>query len=124
MSERAVGIDGALRCLYNSSVAHRTFRDSDGVDWEVWDVFPGWADRRHGDDRRDAPRPRRGDRRALLGKRIGVRAELASGWLCFRGGGEKRRVAPIPERWEELDDAGLSALARSAPASPDHSRNV
>jgi hypothetical protein len=105
-------------------VAHRTFTDLDGVDWEVWDVYPGWADRRHGNDRRDADRAARRDRRALLGKRIGVRAELAEGWLCFRGGGEKRRVVPIPRGWEELDAAELSRLAHSAPASPDQSRSV
>lgn len=94
--------------------------------WEVWDVYPGWADRRQGVERREAARTVTGggDRRALLGKRIGVRAELASGWLCFRGGGEKRRLAPIPEGWELFDDARLSEIVHGLPSMPDQSRSV
>jgi hypothetical protein len=105
-------------------VAHRTFTDRDGVQWEVWNVFPGWADRRRGDDRRDGARRARAERRVLLGQRIGVRAELADGWLCFRGGGEKRRVAPIPDGWEDFDDSKLSELVKSLPSTPDQSRRV
>jgi hypothetical protein len=105
-------------------VAHRIFVDQHGVSWEVWDVLPGWADRRRSDDRRETPRVRKAERRALLGKRIGVRAELADGWLCFRGGGEKRRVAPIPDGWEGFDDAKLVQLMHSVPAQPDQTRSV
>jgi hypothetical protein len=121
---RAVSIDGARSILYNWGVAHRSFTDRDGVSWEVRDVLPSWADRRHGADRRELPRARRLERRALLGKRIGVRAELSEGWLCFRGAGEKHRVAPIPEGWESFDDTRLTELMRSVPAQPDHSRKV
>lgn len=92
--------------------------------WEVWDVYPGWADRRQGADRREAARIKTGDRRALLGKRIGVRSELAAGWLCFRATGEKRRLAPIPDGWEEFDEARLAEIVLSLPSSPDHSRSV
>ncbi|HEY4130791.1 MAG TPA: hypothetical protein VGM50_09240 [Gemmatimonadaceae bacterium] len=105
-------------------MAHRTFTDGDGVSWEVWDVFPGWADRRHGEDRREESRGVRAERRMLLGKRIGVRAELAHGWLCFRGAGEKRRIAPIPDGWEDFDEAKLSAIVRTLPPTPDQSSRV
>jgi len=100
------------------------FTDRDGVSWEVWDVFPGWADRRRGEDRREESRGTRAERRVLLGKLIGVRAELADGWLCFRGAGEKRRIAPIPSGWEAFDDAKLCEIVRTLPATPDQSTRV
>jgi hypothetical protein len=37
--------------------------------------------------------------------------EFQGGWLVFfRPDGDRRRVAPIPEGWENLDEAGLCAL--------------
>lgn len=105
-------------------MAHRIFSDRDGVLWEVWDVYPGWADRRQGMERRELSRAHGADRRAQLGQRIGVRAELASGWLCFRGAGEKRRLAPIPTDWDGLDDAQLALMVSTLPSMPDQSRRL
>jgi hypothetical protein len=45
-------------------------------------------------------------------------AELADGWLAFQSKGERRRLAPIPERWHEVDDSGLIALCRKAKKVP------
>ena len=104
-------------------MAHREFRDERGRLWEVWDVIPGWADRRSLPERRDGARGESVERRDLS-RRIGVRPELASGWLCFRAGEVKRRLAPIPNGWDELTDMALSELARVAALSTSQSRSV
>lgn len=71
-------------------VAHRVFY-RDGQRWEVWEV-------------------RLGDR----GGRRSVNPELAEGWLTFESAVEKRRLAPIPEGWEEVDDESLVELCDRA----------
>jgi hypothetical protein len=43
-----------------------------------------------------------------------VDPELTAGWLTFESAMEKRRLAPIPEGWEELDDETLATLCDSA----------
>ena len=65
----------------------REFKDSKGVDWLVWDVYP-------------SARPTESslmDPGAALPSR-----ELAGGWLCFESASEKRRVTPVPRAWEEM----------------------
>jgi hypothetical protein len=69
-------------------VAHRVFYRH-GRRWEVWEVHP-----REG--------------------RRSVDPELIEGWLTFESMLEKRRLAPIPPEWEELDDEALAALCESA----------
>jgi hypothetical protein len=103
-------------------VSHRTFIDRNGTSWEVWDVIPGWANRRARYDRRSASRE--SDRRGAEGRWLGVRPDLADGWLCFRAGGEKRRLAPIPDGWESLTDERLAELVTDATAAPTQSRRV
>ncbi|CAN5686356.1 hypothetical protein BH23GEM1_BH23GEM1_12140 [soil metagenome] len=86
---------------------YRTFADEEGKDWEVWDVRPGRVERR-GTDRRDeqsAPwtgveRRMKPDRRQRVESRLTIAQPLAEGWLVFRSGEEKRRLAPIPANWE------------------------
>jgi hypothetical protein len=34
-------------------------------------------------------------------------ARMQRGWLCLERAGEKRRVAPLPESWEEWGEAQL-----------------
>ena len=77
----------------------REFKDTNGVEWLVWDVYPsgGSGEQRISDP--GAAFPHR---------------ELAEGWLCFESGSEKRRVAPIPVGWEELTSAELERLCQSA----------
>lgn len=107
----------------------RSFRTADGVPWQVWNVLPGRRDseRRLGYDRR-SPEPvfrytgpeRRAnaDRRRVPGF---LSPQLASGWLTFECPTEKRRLAPIPAHWEQLEDAELERLCQAArPVAPIH----
>jgi hypothetical protein len=43
---------------------------------------------------------------------------LRNGWLCFESIHARRRLAPIPERWDELSDEELRALhVRATPVA-------
>jgi hypothetical protein len=77
----------------------REFRDTKGVEWLVWDVYPSAAS---------------GDQRISDPGAAFPHRELADGWLCFESGSEKRRVAPIPKGWEEFSAEQLEGLCRSA----------
>lgn len=75
-------------------MAVREFTDTSGVEWRVWEVS---ADRLH-------PVTRVED---LL--------ELATGWLAFESGQEKRRLAaPYPVEWASLPLPELERLCRKA----------
>lgn len=77
-------------------MAHRTFRDEIGGEWQVWDARPS------------AATPARA-----------IAPGLRRGWLCFEraGSDERRRLAPIPFRWPALPESTLRALlAQAAPA--------
>lgn len=103
-------------------MAIRWFQMEDGVTWHVWNVLPGRVDqeRRTGYDRRSPdpviryPGP---ERRTIAERRKPFRfltPDLASGWLAFESDVEKRRLAPIPQRWEMLSDAELTLLCKQA----------
>ena len=98
-------------------MAHRRFTDARRTAWEVWDVYPTNAERRSGIDRRRAPRPDP-DRRQLpsIEPRVRVRPPYDQGWLAFEARHERRRLAPIPDGWEFLDDRGLDRLCNRAVA--------
>ena|SRR5687768_4144357 len=113
-------------------MGHRSFTDAGGTVWNVWDVVPQWTERRSGEERRhsdedptvDPPvlerRKRQPDRRSATGDstRIRISEGLSRGWLAFESAVDKRRLAPIPQGWEELDDHELAALcARATQAS-------
>jgi hypothetical protein len=70
----------------------RTFRDENGLEWEVRAITPVMKDRR-------APV---------------VRADLANGWLLFTLGLERRRLAPLPSSWREASESQLEDWRRSA----------
>ena len=60
-------------------MALRTFKDSGGNVWRVWNVIPQYDTARDEDT---------------------LTPGLQGGWLCFEREGEKRRLSPIPEGWE------------------------
>jgi hypothetical protein len=106
-------------------VNYRTFMDSVGKRWEVWLVTPAAAERRRVDrrasagagalpegfaDRRRTPERRRGPFR----RSIAVASEYSNGWLCFECEGEKRRLAPVPEGWQEAGPDRLSSWCQAA----------
>jgi hypothetical protein len=110
---------------------HRTFRDHESRLWNAWDVHPLWGERRARDRRHrdEAPPPamlerRRTERRHATGLRIALPPRLAGGWIAFECGDERRRVAPIPQGWSELDEDALRALWRDAEALPPRRRRL
>lgn len=75
---------------------HRHFTDDGGTEWMVRAVMPS----------EDDPRQAR-----LLGS-------FQHGWLAFESEDAKRRLSPIPDEWEQLDDVGLRQLwQRAEPAA-------
>jgi hypothetical protein len=71
-------------------VASRSFEDSSGVLWEVFEV------------RRSSETPG------------GVSHGLEKGWLTFMSAGGKRRLAPFPAEWSEVEASELERLCASA----------
>ena len=105
----------------------RVFRNSAGVEWQVWSVLPGgWRDgeRRRGYDRR-SPDPvflhRGQERRAGPDRRkpsVLVSPEMAGGWLVFECPSERRRLVPVPPGWDACPDAELERMcARARPVA-------
>jgi hypothetical protein len=100
-------------------MAYRIFVDSDGVEWQAWDVLPKAVDRRFGNRRvaREAlsfADRRRVDRRQAQGRWTPLTSSLRDGWLCFDADGMRRRLTPIPMDWEECDQDALEGYCRSA----------
>lgn len=99
---------------------YRTFEDSTGQEWQVWDVVPRLTERRlFESDRRVEITPivfadRRSDERRLSSAhRAVLRGSYAHGWLCFDNGEAKRRLSPIPNDWTTCDDHTLEAYLRA-----------
>lgn len=92
-------------------MSHRVIVDAAGVTWEVWAVHPTAVE--HRGDAGDSP-PITGERRHSRSARIKVSPGMQGGWLAIRSATERRRVAPIPPGWDELDDARLLALVQGA----------
>ena len=105
-------------------MSYRTFTDSGGKRWEVWLVTPAAAERRKVDrrvsrgssnspaglaDRRHTP-----DRRRNVFRQVVVSSEFSNGWLCFESEGEKRRLAPVPEGWDEAGPDRLATWLQAA----------
>ncbi len=109
----------------------RDFQDDSGRLWTAWDVIPSWGERRRGERRtRTLAQPsgamerRRAERRRHRGIRIGLPDNLASGWLAFTSGVERRRLVPIPQAWDALPDDALRTLWRRAERLPDRHRRL
>lgn len=71
-------------------MAVRSFVDPEGRAWSVWDVVPSRT------------------------SELFLPATMADGWLCFEAAHEKRRLHPVADRWEALDDTALWALCQTA----------
>jgi hypothetical protein len=106
-------------------MSHRTFRDAEGVLWQVWEVRPSWAERRAAErrsERRHDPEPH-ADRRSARDRRRAEEARprvtqgIEAGWLAFLCNGERRRLAPPPCGWQELTDDALGELCAQASGS-------
>ena len=54
------------------------------------------------------------DRRVTSQRRIMLSEGYGSGWLTFESLAEKRRLNPIPSRWEELSESELRELCGKA----------
>ncbi|MFL5618761.1 MAG: hypothetical protein ACJ79A_10260 [Gemmatimonadaceae bacterium] len=105
-------------------MGYRVFRDSQGTEWQAWDVVPQLTERREIERRvrRDpvehADRRRAPDRRIIKGRRPIMTAGLDSGWLCFENAVEKRRLTPIPEHWSRSTAAELERYLQEAKRAP------
>lgn len=107
-------------------MAFRTFIDSAGQEWQVYEVVPLPHERRRYDRRSSgagAPAPvsepasepvsepvrdRRDDddRRLTVGRQSPLVA-VRQGWLTFERGQDRRRLSPIPDGWATATDAEL-----------------
>lgn len=104
-------------------MSYRTFVDRDGAYWQVWDSQPTRVERRLANEERRRPTslPWRGqerrigaERRTTTQRRITLSEGYGSGWLTFESLNEKRRLIPIPSRWDELSQAELRDLCDKA----------
>ena len=104
-------------------MSYRTFVDRDGSYWQVWDSQPTGVERRAttADRRKQRLFPWREterrsglDRRITSQRRITLAEGYGSGWLTFESLSEKRRLLPIPMRWEEMSHGELRALCERA----------
>lgn len=69
-------------------MAYREFIDQAGVTWRAWDTYPSAVSN--------------------------VRSVYAAGWLGFESDTERRRLHPVPERWDEATDDALREMLRTA----------
>src|SRR4051794_29478436 len=99
-------------------MSYRRFTDSEGRNWEAWEVHPAAVERRLADDRRSVNRGS-ADRRKEPEFRLVIPGELRGGWLALRARTEKLRLAPIPEGWEHLSDEELVLLVSRAASRRD-----
>ena len=103
-------------------MAYRIFIDSDGVEWQAWDVVPDDVERRLGERRESvegiAGRERRAgtERRVTEGRWTVLSSGLVEGWLCFEATTVRKRLMPIPSDWSVCADEELELYCRSAKA--------
>ena len=87
----------------------KTFVDVLGAEWEVWEVYPRLVERRLLRERRAEGRGSK-ERRHVPAGRPTLPRQILGGWLAFQSKHERRRVLPVPDDWEDLDDRELQAL--------------
>jgi hypothetical protein len=74
-------------------MALRSFTDSQGQGWRVWNVIPQYDTARDEDT---------------------MTPGLQGGWLCFEKEGQKRRLSPIPDGWEAAEPDTLERYCHEA----------
>jgi len=84
----------------SQEITRRVFDDIRGKRWQAFAVHASSATLEHG----------------------GLPEAFRNGWLVFEAADEVRRVAPIPEKWEELSSDRLGLLCHKAPSSPRSNR--
>jgi hypothetical protein len=89
-TERAIMADAEATASLGPG--HRGFTDVRGITWDVFAVYPAGP--------------------AL--PQAQLREAFQQGWLCFESAVEKRRLGPIPRKWESLTDRELEQLSRAA----------
>ncbi len=91
-------------------MALRTFRDSQGTRWDVWNVtsYVLRGEERRADNGAGAPAYDGPERRG--GGQDSLVPNPQAGWLCFQSESEKRRLAPVPDGWTTAPDAELETL--------------
>lgn len=94
-------------------MALRDFTDSNGNRWRVWNVSPHLPLQGEADAPEDYA-PSDGDRADALHLQHRLVPGLEGGWLCFEADEEKRRLNPIPEAWDQLEDPDLQRLLEQA----------
>ena len=90
--EHAPAFDAGARLESMRDRLMRTFSDSKGTEWTVFEV-------------------KRTDRET---KWSYLPEGFGDGWLCFECPNSKRRLTPIPPRWRELDEQRLQTLLEQA----------
>ena len=80
----------------DNAIPHRVFDDDQDIRWHVFAV------RRASDSLERAQLPE----------------AYRTGWLVFESANELRRLAPIPEHWEDLSVGELRQLCQDAAAAP------
>ena len=102
-------------------MAHRFFLDSNGTEWHAWEVLPDAIERRMGDRRTSGEMlgfddRRQSERRQSDGCWAPLTSGIRHGWLCFDtpSSGDRRRLTPIPEDWQECAAPALEHYCRSA----------
>lgn len=99
-------------------MSHRVFADSLDRKWNVWTVVPSRVERRQQQDAAAWTGPHR---RCQEEYRVRLGGQFTYGWLAFESAGEKRRLAPIPEHWEEMTPNEFKQLmSRATPVRPAH----
>lgn len=101
-------------------MGYRVFIDSNGTEWQTWDVVPTLAERRLADRRvsesvkAELERRRIAERRVLAGTRPTLAGAMNGGWLCFDAQVEKRRLTPIPPDWMQCPEDQLEQYCARA----------
>jgi hypothetical protein len=98
-------------------MTHRKIKDGDGKAWDVWEVYPSAVEQRMSGEH-PAVLSTDGTKRDGRQVRILVPAALQQGWLAFQCGAERRRLAPIPEKWISLCEQDLLGLLERADRIP------
>lgn len=94
-------------------MAHREYRDSHGLEWQVWEVIPHAAERRKA--RILGSVPRRGPERRVRNEvRLSSHIAESDRWLVFESRDQKRRLRPVPADWHLASADELESMCARA----------